>query len=404
MNEILHFGPGNFFRAHLADYTQDAGGWRITGVSLRSSGIRDGLAAQNYEYTLAASAQSPKKINVLADIIVAPESPQSVLQLVSDERFSILSATVTEKGYTLDPSGALDLKHPDVVHDLMSTYPRSFVGIVARGLAQRKSPLTVLSCDNRLGNGDALARAVREFQAASGLDISCDVSFPNSMVDRITPATTDAERERFGDPMVVTCEAFKEWVIEDNFVTSRPDWPGAQWVADVKPHEMRKLRMLNGAHSYLAYAGLLSGHTYVHEAIADPVLRSGALGLMTEAAMSLPTSMHGPAQHYASKLITRFDNEDVNHALRQIAMDGSEKVPYRLLDTIRANLGSGDEVGSLAQAVRAWIDFVVRETANGTPLQDPRSADLAIAAKADDPVLAILSLVGAGDLAEVISG
>lgn len=402
MNEILHFGPGNFFRAHLAEYTHDAGGWRVTGVSLRSSSVRDGLAAQNFNYTLVASGQPPKTINVIDNVYVAPESAEGIVELVKNPQFAILSATVTEKGYALDPSGELDLSHPDIVHDLQSGSARSFIGIVARGLAERTSPITVLSCDNRLGNGDALARAVRGFQTAAGLEMRCDATFPNAMVDRITPATTDAQRELYKDPMVVTCEAFKEWVVEDNFATPRPNWPKVQWVSDVKPHEMRKLRMLNGSHSYLAYAGLLAGHTFVHEAIADPELRRCTRGLMREAALSLPAEMHGFAENYANDLIARFDNKSVNHVLQQIAMDGSEKVPYRLLDTIRENQKNGAPVMFLANAVRAWLDFVIRESEQNRPLQDPRSNELAAAAQHPEPRPAILSVIGAGDVAGIL--
>ena len=398
MSEILHFGPGNFFRAHLADYTQDAGGWGITAVSLRSSGVRDGLASQANRYILAAHGKDNKVVDVIEHIYVASEDRQRVLDLVADARFSIISATVTEKGYHLTPDGNLNVDDPDIKHDLALGLPRTFIGFLALGLAQRNAPVTVLSCDNRLGNGDALAKAVSDFQALSGLRSSCEVSFPNAMVDRITPATTDTLRLETGDQMAVSCEPFKEWVIEDRFVSAHPDWPGVKWVDDVAPHEKRKLRMLNGAHSYLAYAGILSGHTYVHEAIGDATLRQTTRALMKEAAMTLPANLRSIADAYANSLVSRFDNNNVNHKLRQIAMDGTEKVPYRLLDSLRENLAAGRASPQLIAAINAWITFVRTEVKAGRAPEDPRAEALCDAARSETPTASILSVINASDL------
>jgi len=330
MTEILHFGPGNFFRAHLADYTQDLDGWSITAVSLRTSDVRDGLAAQGNVYTLAVQGAAPRKISIIDNIIVRNEDPESVLNHISDERFPVISATVTEKGYHLLPSGHLNLADQEIIADLTSDRPRTFIGVLAHGLARRTAPVSVLSCDNRNANGDALSQAVAEFQTAAGLNTGCQISFPNAMVDRITPATTEELRKITGDAMAVSCEPYKEWVIEDSFTSTRPNWPGVQWVQDVSPYEMRKLRLLNGAHSFLAYAGILAGYAFVHEAIADPELRRSARALMDEAASTLPREMRDQTPAYVDALIARFDNKDVKHSLSQIAMDGSQKVPYRL--------------------------------------------------------------------------
>ncbi|WP_299749222.1 mannitol dehydrogenase family protein [uncultured Boseongicola sp.] len=403
MNQILHFGPGNFFRAHLADYTQDLGGWSITGVSLRSSGVRDGLSAQGNRYTLAVQGQAPRDIRIIDSIIVGSENPRTVLDHITDARFPVISATVTEKGYHLLPNGHLDLLDPDIAHDLLSDSPRTFIGFLARGLAKRKAPVTVLSCDNRIGNGNALAQAIEEFQNTSGLTTHCQVSFPNGMVDRITPATTAELRTKTGDAMAVGCEPYKEWVIEDRFVSMRPNWPGVQWVRDVAPYEMRKLRMLNGAHSYLAYAGSLAGFTFVHEAIADPDLRQSVRGLMDEAATTLPKEVRFEASTYADALLDRFDNIHVEHKLRQIAMDGSQKVPYRLIDSIRARLASDLTAPHLCAAVKAWIDFIAQETSHGRKLDDPLAVALAGAISTPNPTAAVLDLIGASDITSQFS-
>ena len=184
-------------------------------------------------------------------------------------------------------------------------------------LPEEHRPVTILSCDNRVGNGDALRQAVQQFAQAAQLNIDWRLArFPNAMVDRITPATTDRIRQECKDPMAVPTEAFREWVIEDNFAGPRPDWPDVQFVQDVRPHELRKLRMLNGAHSFLAYAGLAQGYQYVHEAISDPDLRRQALSLMMEAGATLPQDIQDQVPAYAQALLRRFDNTELAHRLR----------------------------------------------------------------------------------------
>ncbi len=193
------------------------------------------------------------------------------------------------------------------------------------------------------------------------------------------------------------CEPFKEWVIEDDFATPRPTWPGVQWVEDVAPHELRKLRMLNGAHSYLAYAGTLAGYTHVHEAIADPDLRKGATALMQEAGETLPGDQRAQAPAYAQALLERFRNPHINHKLRQIAMDGTQKLPYRMVETLRDRQGAPSP-GSIA-GLRAWIAFCRAETAAGRKLDDPRAEALA-RCETDAEYLALL---GAEDLTPLIA-
>lgn len=375
MKTLLHFGVGNFFRAHGAE-TMAKAGWGVIGVSLRSGAVRDGLAAQGFRYTLAVMGHEVKHIAAIRDVLVAPENPAAVLDAI--QRADAISATVTEKGYHLGADGRLDLKDPAILADLAGG-PTTLIGYLARGLARRAEPVTVLSCDNQSGNGSTLRDAVHTFAKAAGLQVSKTHAFPNSMVDRITPATTDALRKDTGDPMAVATEPFREWVIEDTWAGNHPDWPDVQWVSDVAPHELRKLRMLNGAHSFLAYAGLGKGHAYVHQAIADPELRAQTHDLMAETARTLPAEIN--AETYAKALIQRFENPHLNHALIQIAMDGSQKMPYRIVEPLR-ELG---EAPALQRALDAWTGFVL----NAETLDDPK-ADALLAAKTPEQVLRVI--------------
>ncbi len=396
MGRIVHFGLGNFARAHLLDYTADAGGWDVVGVSLRSAAIRDGLARQGNAYDLCIQGEGVKRIDVLSDVLVAPENPQAVLDAMAQA--DIISATVTEKGYHLGADGTLNFDDPLIAQELATGAPQSLIGYLAHHLATSVRPVTIMSCDNRVENGAALAAAVKRF--AQTADLSIDVSrcaFPNAMVDRITPATTDAVRALSGDPMAVPTEAFREWVIEDHFAAPRPDWQGVQFVKDVRPHELRKLRMLNGAHSLLAYAGLARGHTYVHDAIGDPYLRSLTQQLMAEAAKTLPAEVTTQAPSYADALIKRFENPELKHRLDQIAMDGSQKLPYRFFETLRAAPSP-----AIAEGIRAWIAFCCDQSAQGKALNDPLAEQLGQAARAQDPSAELLALIGGTDLIAAI--
>jgi fructuronate reductase len=393
MPRILHLGVGNFCRAHLAWYTQHSPGWQITGVSFRSSTIRNRLAVQNHAYALVisdAAGSKVEQITCLTDMHVVAEDPLAVIDAVADPSVEVITLTVTEKAYHLGPDGALDLNSPAIRSELNGG-PLTPVGALARGLAKRATPVTVLSCDNLPENGRKLRTAVTAFAKAARLSLPATVTFPSCMVDRITPATTDPVRAQTNDPMAVPTEAFTEWVIEDDFAATRPDWPGVQWVPDVTPHEKRKLRMLNGAHSYLAYAGMLAGHTFVHEAIADPVLRAGAAAIMSEAATTLPPAMQAQARAYAKALITRFENPTIRHRLQQIAMDGSQKLPIRIVATLADRTGQSP---ALTAVITAWLAFARREIAAGRPLDDPLAEQIAAACGSPDPDAALHQLIG----------
>lgn len=400
MPTLLHFGTGNFHRAHQAVYTQDAGGWTITGVSLRSRAVIDALSPRNCTYTLAtqsASGTRYRQIDVISEVLFAPDNPEAVIEAVA--KADMISLTITEKGYCLGANGTLDLNHPQIVSDLDGT-SQTAIALLAHGLSRRSTPVAVLSCDNLTGNGDTLSAAVNTFAARAAIRLPAGITFPNCMVDRITPATTGALRAEvlaqtgLSDHAPVATEPFTEWVIE-KFDAPHPDWDkaGAQFVTDVAPYEARKLRMLNGAHSTLAYAGLLAGYEFVHEAIADPKLLALIDAVMDEAAQTLPSQIETAS--YKAALLERFANPNLHHKLRQIAMDGSQKLPVRLVEAMAERTARGAASPALSAGIEAWCDFVVRETENHHKLDDPMADTLALEASKPDAKHRLKARIGA---------
>lgn len=387
MPRILHIGLGNFHRAHQAWYTANSDGdWRITGVSMSNVDVHDAIGSQG-GYTLAVrrtDGLAAEWIEVHDRLILASTNSDSVVDAFTDPELYVVTLTVTEKGYCLSSTGsALDLSNPAIRKDLEGN-PNSAIGLLAHGLGRRAAsglpPLTVISCDNISGNGRRLAAAVVAFADAAGLTIDPDNCFPNSMVDRITPATTEnlaTEIVRVSgrpDRAPVMTEAFSEWVIEDRFAGPRPDWEraGTGIVPDVAPYELRKLRLLNAAHSYIAYAGQLAGHSFVHQAMADPAIREGVDRLWDEAADSLPAIVRSTTPAYRAALADRFAVAEMRHSLAQIAMDGSLKLRERLVPVILASGGAPQAT----EAVAAWIAFVRDAVREGRGLQDPIAAHL----------------------------
>ncbi|MFT5342693.1 MAG: fructuronate reductase [Paracoccaceae bacterium] len=386
MNRIVHIGTGAFHRAHQAWYIAQAGGWRIDGVSLRSAAVRDALALDNYAYALEiadANGRRIEVIDVIDSVTVAPQAPEAVAKLITRENTALVTITVTEKGYNLRPDGALDMTAmaADIAALSGGGQPVTMPGHLLAGLARRSTPLTIMSCDNLPANGEKLRAALLTLAQAVGIDADRVTrhAFPSTMVDRITPAADDALRVRVaesGAPLhaPVATEAFTEWVIEDNFAGPMPDLAAAsaQIVDDVAPHELRKLRMLNGAHSTLAYAGLNKGLTFVHEAVADPELRSLARAVMDEAAATLPDAVRTEASTYADALLRRFENPSLAHSLRQIAMDGSLKLPIRILRT----MDDRDDSPACARALLEWEMWLDTEFAAGRTPDDPAAQTL----------------------------
>ena len=401
---ILHFGPGNFFRAHQAVYTQAVGGWSITGVSLQSAATRDVLAPQGFDYALAvrdAGGERLERMTVLDGILVATEDSEAVLAALADPAVSVATITVTEKGYCLRSDGTVDKA---AVADDLARGPRTLIGYLARGLARRTKPITVLSCDNLSENGTLLEAAVRAFADLAGLTLDpALMAFPNTMVDRITPRPPEDLGLHVADAGLppaapVVTEGFTEWVIEDRFAGPRPDWTvaGAVLVPDVAPFEARKLRMLNGAHSYLAYAGRNRGFGFVHEAVADPDLRRGCSAVMACAGTTLTGFSQAELVEYAVSLLARFDNPSLRHSLSQIAMDGSAKLPVRVLPVLSELMRDGGETGPHLRTLAEWCRFVIAQTQAGSGLEDPRADDMAMAARSAEPVGALCDLLGTG--------
>lgn len=397
---IVHLGLGAFFRAHGAIYIAEAmrasgGDWNILGVSLQSARTRDALARQDYVYTAVEQGpqgETPRSIDVVRGMLVAPENPEAVLAAMSQAQVKIVSLTVTEKGYCHEPAtGRLNLTHPDIRHDIGNPLPKSAIGFIVRALQRRRlagiRPFTVMTCDNLSLNGKLTRGVVLEFarQVDPGLAewIEAEGRFPSSMVDRIVPATKPEDIERLAavtgrlDRAPVFHEPFRQWVVEDDFVDSeRPDLAaaGVQLVKDVTPWEHMKLRMLNGAHSSLAYLGYLSGHETIAQTMAEPALAGFVRKLWSQEI--IPAIEPPPGQdlsQYADALYDRFANHGIRHRTWQIAMDGSQKLPQRLLSTLAENLDAGRDSPRLMLAVAAWIRYVsgVDEAGREIDVRDP---------------------------------
>jgi fructuronate reductase len=409
---IVHLGIGAFARAHLLacnDDALEAGAaldWGVTGVSLRHADVRETLAPQHGLYTLSlrdASGSATRVIGSLLEVLVAPESPPAVLERIAHADTRIVSLTVTEKGYCHDPATrALRFEHPDIAHDLVHAEapdiaPRSALGFIVHGLARRRTRglpgVTLLSLDNLPANGDTLRSLVLAFAERVDADLAhwmaAECSFPNSMVDRIVPRATDADRVAVAqvlgcdDAGAVVAEPYLAWAVEGRFVAGRPDWSagGARFVENAQPWERLKLRMLNGAHSTIAYCGVLAGWPTVDAAMAQPALARFVAALMREEiAPTLAASLPGiDLDRYGAELRARFANPALAHRTAQIAMDGSQKLPQRLLSTVRERLAAGQPVARLALAVAAWLHHLRGLDEAGRPftIDDPLAPQLA---------------------------
>ena len=413
---IVHFGVGAFHRAHQAMYTDAllAMGhrdWGICGVGLLEGdrAMRDALGAQDNLYTLVASApdgtSDARVIGSIHEYLFAPDDPEAVLARLADPRTRIVSMTITEGGYSInDATGEFDPRDPLTLRDLEpeTRLPSSVLGYLTAGLARRRAagvpPFTVMSCDNIQGNGHVAKVALTGFAArkdpALAAWIGEHVAFPNSMVDRITPVTTDATREfvraeyDIEDRWPVRCESFTQWVLEDNFPTGRPPYElvGVQVVDDVLPFELMKLRLLNATHQMMAYPGILQGAHLVHEVARDPLYRTLLLEYMHQEA--IPTLLPVPGQDldaYCLELIARYGNEAVRDTLARLAFDASDRIPKFLLPVVRRQLETGGDIRRGAFTVAAWSRFLegVTETGEPTPIADRRAADLAEAIQAE---------------------
>ncbi len=396
---ILHLGLGAFHRAHQAVYTDDILArdprWGICGVSLKTPRAIEPLAAQDGLYTLltkTGEGTTARVIGSLRETIFAGTDRSHLVHRFADPRIHVVTATVTEKGYCHDPAtGALNLAHPDIVHDLAHPdAPESIIGIVVAGLAARRTAgsgaLTFVCCDNLPHNGPMVAGLVHAFAQRRDMALAAwigdHVTFPATMVDRIVPATTDADladaQRLLGmhDAVPVAAEPFGQWIIENRFAAPHPAWDdaGAQLVANVAPFEWMKLRLLNGSHSTLAYLGYLMGHDFVWQASRDPLLATLVERQMREEIV--PTLERPPGIDlpiYCGQLVERFRNVALPHRTQQIAMDGSQKLPQRLLGTVRDRIAADAPYAHLALAVAAWVRYASGTDEHGAPIdvRDP---------------------------------
>lgn len=400
---IVHLGLGAFHRAHQAMFTDAvlASGdlaWGIVGASLNSEGMKNALEPQDGLYMLAemgADSERVKVIGSIVELLGGPADADKLLAKMSDVSTRIVSLTVTEKGYYLDlATGTLQLQAPAIAADLtMTATPKTALGFIVQSLKNRKAagipPFTVLSCDNLPNNGRLAKAAVLAFarQVDSELAawIEAHVSFPCTMVDRITPATTDADRAHIAqisgveDAWPVVTEQFVQWVIEDDFTMGRPDWTvgGAIFSDEIECWESMKLRCLNGAHSTLSYLGQLTGRETVADAMQYPLITDVLDSLWLEIRDVLKAPKGVDPSCYVESLKLRFRNPALKHRTAQIACDGSQKLPQRLLAPLRERLAAGLASPAIATAIAGWMHFVVNAAYTpGAVLNDPLAEEL----------------------------
>lgn len=391
---IVHFGAGNFHRAHQAVYCDTLLNlgkteWGITGVSLRSPATRDKLAPQDYLYCQATLCETAayRVIGAMQNLLVAPENPQAVIETVARNQTQLVTTTITEKGYCLS-SGDIDRNHPDIIRDIASLEaPQTIYGYLAGALikrcAERGSPLTILCCDNMHAGGKHLQDGVHillERHSPETLTwVAEHVAFSSSMVDRVTPATDERLKEEVAkqlgvyDAAPVAAEPFTQWVIEDRFAGERPpfDLAGAMFVEDIAPFERVKLRFLNAGHSMFAALGYLAGDRFIHEALQRP-----SLARFTEQALkhnvlpvtAVPDNVNGEA--YIDQVLERFRNANLPYAVLQVGTDSSQKIQQRWLPTIDDALNQGKDATYLAFALAVWVNFI-RQSLLNDDLNDP---------------------------------
>jgi fructuronate reductase len=395
---IVHLGVGAFHRAHQAAYVDTVLAhdrrWGICGASLKTARMRDILRAQDGLYALAIrDADTPLRIiGALREVLAAPGDSAALARRLAAPETRMVSLTVTEAGYCLGADGRLDFRHPDIRADLAGA-PVSAIGWIVEGLRRRREvglpPFITLSCDNLTRNGALLKAAVVALAARRDADlarwIEGEARFPNSMVDSITPKTDQALIARVAaklgatDAAPVQREPFTQWVIEDEPRPDAPDWEaaGVTLTSDVAPFARAKLRLLNGAHSALAYIGLLAGFTTVAEAIAAPWLARFITALMEDAAATVAPARGLDIPAYAEAVRTRFRNPAIRHELAQIAMDGSQKLPIRILGALSERLAQGRSGDAHCWAAAAWLRFVRRQARSGSAIADPMADALA---------------------------
>ena len=407
-SRIVHFGFGAFHRAHQALLTNrvlnaKGGDWGICEISLFSGDVlMSQLREQDHLFTVlekGADGNQPIVIGAVHECLNAKlDSLAAIIEKFCEPQVAIVSLTITEKGYCIDPAtGKLDTQNARILHDLENpTEPHSAPGILVEALHRRRerglTPFTVLSCDNIPDNGHVVKNAVLGMAEKRSPElakwIETHVSFPGTMVDRIVPAATEVSlaeiTQELGveDPCAISCEPFIQWVIEDNFVAGRPEWEiaGVQMVQDVLPWEQMKLRMLNGSHSFLAYLGYLAGFAHVSDCMQDDAFREAARRLMLDEQAPTLRITDVDLTAYADSLIDRFANPALQHRTWQIAMDGSQKLPQRMLEGVRVHLQRKSAWPLLALGIAGWMRYVsgVDDTGNAIDVRDPLSEKIRV--------------------------
>lgn len=401
VTRIVHLGFGAFHRAHQGVYTdilaaEHNSDWGYCEVNLigGEQQIAD-LKQQDNLYTVAemsADAWTARVVGVVKSALhTQVDGLETLLAAMCEPQVAIVSLTITEKGYCHSPAtGQLMLDHPAIAADLQNPHqPKSAPGVVVEALARRKAAglpaFTVMSCDNMPENGHVMRNVVLAYAQAVDAElakwIEQNVTFPSTMVDRIVPAVTPETLDKIEqltgvrDPAGVACEPFRQWVIEDNFVAGRPAWEkaGAELVADVLPFEEMKLRMLNGSHSFLAYLGYLAGYQHINDCMGDENYRRAARALMLQEQAPTLKVKGVDLARYADQLIERYSNPALRHRTWQIAMDGSQKLPQRMLDSVRWHLANHSDFDLLALGVAGWMRYVggVDEQGKAIDVSDP---------------------------------
>lgn len=385
---ILHLAVGGFHRAHEALYMEEMiekhGGyqWGICGVGIMDGDrmLNEALSAQQSLYTLVERSGSADRARIVGAIrrhLLGPKNPEAVFAKMADPDIRIVSITATEGGYCLNQAtGDFDDQHPAVINDLTQpAQPQTIFGYLAEGLDRRRkagtAPVTVLSCDNLQGNGDIAKRMLLAFceRRNPGLAkwIGQNITFPNSMVDRITPRTTQAEldfvRNDFGlaDNCPVVCESFRQWFIEDEFCNERPllENVGVQITSDVRPYERMKLRLLNAGHSALGYLGYLAGFRLIHDAALDKDFSAYLRRMMDREVTPLLGDIPGVnLDEYKDSLLKRFSNQTIQDQVKRICCDGSDKMPKFVIPSIREQLEKGGPIKLLTLCVASWLRFL----------------------------------------------
>jgi mannitol 2-dehydrogenase len=432
---VVHFGVGGFHRAHQAMYHDrlmndgKALDWGICGVGVMPADrrMKEALDAQGDLYTLVVKhsdgTYEPRVIGAITEYLFGPDDPEAVIEKLAAEATRIVSLTVTEGGYNIhDVTGEFDAANPDVVHDLEpGATPRTTFGLITEALRRRRErglpSFTIMSCDNLQGNGDLSHRAITAFARLRDPElggwVEREVKFPNSMVDRITPVTTDADRaeirERFGidDKWPVVCEPFTQWVLEDAFSLGRPPYEdaGVQVVDDVGPYELMKLRLLNAGHQALCYLAYLAGYRLVHEAAQDPLFRAFLLGYMdNEATPTLAPVPGVDLDEYKHTLIERFSNPEVRDTIARLCAESSDRIPKFLLPVVRRQLETGGEIKRCAAVVASWARYAEGVDEQGEPIEvvDPLKDSLVELARRqrEDPDAFIANRELFGDLVD----